>query len=174
MNKVINILRLSFIFYLIIVSCSMTFMNFAFGEDKKMKRKIDLISEYSLDDVDKIIIEVRKNDIESNQHIVIQNQKSIKFMVAELENIKDAGGGIGIWCNYRVLFYKGNKELLALRLFIDSRHPNESFIRYSTDVFVGEYLISRAYHDFFISILTEKLESNGVRSSRQGCDPAGE
>ena len=153
MNKIRKILKFLLTICLIITIYSMIVINFSSGEDKKMNRKINLISEYSLDDVDKIIIETTKDSPNSYQHIVIEDQKTIKFMVAELKNIINAGGGIGMICDYNVSFWRGNNNLLVLGFQITLKYPEASFMRYSMDRFFGDYRISRAYHDFFVSIL---------------------
>lgn len=172
MKKVRKIFRFSLILFIIIVTYSIVVINLSFGENKVMNKKIDLIAEYRLNDVDKIIFESAKLT-KPHQHKVIEDEKTIDFIVNELKNITDAGGKIGEYCNYRVSFWKGKKKLLVLGLQIRFYHPDSSFIRYASKSLKGRkggflydyYYISRALYDFFASILQlENISEEELKS----------
>lgn len=158
MNKVRKIFKFSLILSMFIVTYSIVVINFSCAENKVMNKKINLIAEFKLNDVDKIIFESTKYT-KPYQYKVIEDKKTIEFMVKELKNITDVGGKIGIYCSDRVSFWKGKKELLVLGLEINFNHPDSSFIKYASTSFkdggvlYDYFFISRAYHDFFVSII---------------------
>ena len=84
MNKIQKILNFSIIFFLIVITYSILFLNISHGENKEANKKIDLITEYSLNDVDKIIFKSAKLT-RPHQCKVIEDNKTIKFMVNELK-----------------------------------------------------------------------------------------
>lgn len=169
MNKDRKIFKLSLILFLIIVTYNTIVLNFSYGNNVGMNKKIDLIAEYSLTDVDKIIFETTEF-ARPHQHKVIEDEKTIEFMVNELNNITSVAGKIGEYCNYKVTFWKGKQELLVLYLQIDIYYPDYSFIKYVSKSFKDGFLydyyyISRAYHDFFVSFIEfEKVSEEELKA----------
>jgi hypothetical protein len=121
--------------------------------------------DFTLHNVNKISIESAKYSLGPYHKIVITTPEDIKFIINELNNIKDIDG-IETSVQYKVILYEDKRELLVLGLNMDLDYPSSSFIRqsiYTKDNelhSVNDYLISRSFFYFLKDKLQNKIKGD--------------